>query len=781
MEMDGAAIPRFTPLTPREDWYWRLNPTVPQKEVTHSLLVPISLKGTESVGGLFHYTVRAKTDLRAPWTLDTALDLDAIVGTEITVFIDIPGRGTFIPGMPGDTGRGNIGFHVREITGRVSTARFIERNDRTMVYEFVLEPTLKLASMGQNYRVFQNKTVIDAIRELLADYPVSIDWRVAGPIHGGHYPVRDLQRQHFETDFTCFMRWCERAGLFFWFEHSEGFHRLVIADTMGAFQQHGEAYRTLRYAPGENRVDEECIEWLELDSHWTEGKVTVVDHDPMAPRLRRSNTPLRATDHDPRETAEADQEFYEYGVNVSQPLQGAMGLNGRPLDNDEQARQAAMVRMQSIRCQGVRIRGSGHLRGLRPGYTFELTEHPLATVNQEWLVLSMNLDIECNDQASGTEQAFRCDCEFEAQPAKGCHFRLPIVTPWPVIGAERAIVTGPEGSELWTDAQGRVCVQLVADRAGKYDNDSFIWLWLAQPWQNGRASSVFLPRVGSEVVVEHINGNPDMPYVAGGLGNRDNPPPWDLAKNMWLTGIRTRESGGSGSNHLVFDDTHGKQQVQLATDFAMSSISLGNHHRVAGDEGRQDARGIGVELRTDAFMALRAALGGMFTTFARLLAKGKIKENGEAVALLTAARDIHENAAQLAQQRGAQEPGRDQSDAVTAIKTANDELRGSANPRAGADDFPEFERPHLLLASAAGIQAAATDDLHLSSGRHLAASATGHVSLAAGKSFLVSVLAKIAFYAQESIRLISTGPVHAESRNGTMTLMSQDDMTVTST
>ncbi|MEI7292477.1 hypothetical protein WCQ02_10050, partial [Paraburkholderia tropica] len=152
MEMDGAAIPRFTPLTPREDWYWRLNPTVPQKEVTHSLLVPISLKGTESVGGLFHYTVRAKTDLRAPWTLDTALDLDAIVGTEITVFIDIPGRGTFIPGMPGDTGRGNIGFHVREITGRVSTARFIERNDRTMVYEFVLEPTLKQASMGQNYR-----------------------------------------------------------------------------------------------------------------------------------------------------------------------------------------------------------------------------------------------------------------------------------------------------------------------------------------------------------------------------------------------------------------------------------------------------------------------------------------------------------------------------------------------------------------------------------------------------------------------------------------------------
>ncbi|MBB2984794.1 type VI secretion system Vgr family protein, partial [Paraburkholderia tropica] len=175
-------------------------------------------------------------------------------------------------------------------------------------------------------------------------------------------------------------------------------------------------------------------------------------------------------------------------------------------------------------------------------------------------------------------------------------------------------------------------MQLVADRQGKYDNDSFIWLWPAQPWQNGRASSVFLPRVGSEVVVEHINGNPDMPYVAGGLGNRDNPPPWELAKNMWLTGIRTRESGGSGSNHLVFDDTHGKQQVQLATDAAKTGAHFGHIRRVDDDTGLQEPRGFGAEVRTDGFMALRAALGGMFTTFARLLAKGKIKENGEAVA-----------------------------------------------------------------------------------------------------------------------------------------------------
>ncbi|WP_310630550.1 phage late control D family protein [Paraburkholderia sp.] len=332
MEISGDAIPQFTPPGPPPDWYWRLNPTVEQKVETKSVLVPISLHGTESVGGLFRYTVRAKTDLRIPLFPDMAtLDLDSVVGTEVTVSIDVPGRGTFIPGMPGDTGRGNIGFHVREISGRVSEARFIGRNDRAMVYEFVIEPTLKKATMGQNYRIFKNKTVIEAISELLADYDISIDWRIDGPIHIDHYPRRDLQRQHFESDFTCFIRWCERSGLFFWFEHGETFHRLVIADTMGAFHEHGEAYETLRYAPGENRIDEECIERLVLSSHWTEGKATVVDHDSMQPRLRSSNAPVRESSEYPRDTAQADQEFYEYATGISQPLQGAMGLHGEPV------------------------------------------------------------------------------------------------------------------------------------------------------------------------------------------------------------------------------------------------------------------------------------------------------------------------------------------------------------------------------------------------------------------------------------------------------------------
>ncbi|WP_116610662.1 type VI secretion system Vgr family protein [Paraburkholderia unamae] len=771
MSIDGPALPRFTPPGPRPDWYYRVQPSATSEGVTQCVLVPIHLHGREALGERYRYTVRMRTDVRVPSVPDIiTLDLDKVVGTEVTVSIDVPGRGTFVPGMPGDTGRGNIGFHVREISGRIGAARFIRRDNRSMVYEFDIEPALAKAAKGQSYRIFQNRTIIEAIGELLHPYPISIDWRIAGPLHGDHYPRRDLQRQYFESDWTCFRRWCERAGLFFWFEHSEGFHRLVIADTMGAFHPHGEAYETLRYAPGENRIDEEHIERLEFASGWTEGKATAVDHDPMQPRMRRSNMPLRESDENPRDTAEADQEFYEY-ANVSQPLQGSMGLHGRPLDLDEQARQVATVRMQSMRSQGFRANGFGHLRGLRPGYTFELVNHPMKKANQEWVVLSTTLTIECNDQASGTDQAFRCDCEFEIQPANNCHYRLPIITPWPVIGSERAVVTGPDDHELWVDEQGRVCCQLVPDREGKFDHKSFIWLWVVQPWQNRQMGSAFVPRIGSEVVVEHVNGNPDMPYIAGSIGGKNNPPPWALSRNMWVSGLRSREADGRGSNHLALDDTHGRQQVQLASDHAKSSLSLGYITRIDGNEGRQEERGIGAEIRTDGQATMRGADGVFLTTDGRPNAQGKVKENGETVARLTRARDVHESAAQLAQQRGAQDATGDQADVVQSVKQANAEVRGKAST--GASDFPEFERPHLTLASAAGLQAVAEDDAHFVSGRHTALTAGGSLGVATGKSFFASALEKIAFYAQKVMRLIATGPVYIESRDSTMDLIAQ--------
>ncbi|WP_116614464.1 type VI secretion system Vgr family protein [Paraburkholderia unamae] len=771
MSIDGPALPRFTPPGPRPDWYYRVHPSATSEDVTQCVLVPIHLHGREALGECYRYTVRMRTDVRVPSVPDIiTLDLDKVVGTEVTISIDVPGRGTFIPGMPGDTGRGNIGFHVREISGRIGAARFIRRDNRSMVYEFDIEPALMQAALGQNYRNFQDRTVIEAIEELLAPYPTSIDWRIGGPSFSSHYPRLDLQRQYWESDYTCFRRWCERAGLFYWFEHSGGFHRLVIADTMGAFHAHGEAYETLRYAPGENRIEEEHIERLEVISRQTEGKATAVDHDYMTPRNGPWVMPLRGSDVRPRWTAQADQEFYEQ-AKISQPLQGSMGLSGQPLDLDRQAQQVALVRMQSLNCLGLRAKGSGHLRGLRTGFTFEVEDHPIKTANQEWLVIATTLTIECNDQTSGTEQVFKCDCQFEVQPSYNCHYRLPIVTQWPVAHTEIAIVTGYDEREIWTDAQGRVKVQFVADRNGTHDENSSVWLRVAQPWQYTQMGAAFVPRVGSEVLVEHINGDPDMPFVSGSVTNRYNTPAWALPHNQWVSALRSKEQDGQGSNHVALDDTHGKQQAQLASDHAKSSLSLGYITRIDGNKGRQDERGIGAEIRTDGQATVRAAQGVFLTTDGRPNAQGKVKENGEAVSRLTAARDIHESMAREAQRHFAQDATGDQGDVVDSIRDANAALRG--NGKAGLSDFPEFENPDIAISSAANVHMAASASSHIASGHHTAFTAGKHLSVATGQSFFASVRSKIAFYAKKAMTFVTPGPVRIQSQADNVDLIAR--------
>ncbi|MHB9836778.1 type VI secretion system Vgr family protein [Paraburkholderia terrae] len=769
LEIAGSALPRWTP--PYIDM-------LPQGEDTRPVLIPVSLEGHETIGQPYRYVVQCRTDIEVPSYPDIiTLDLDSIVGTAVTVFVDIPGKGTFIPGMPGDTGRGNIGFCIREISGIVTHATYVRHDDRAIVYQFVIEPGLAKARKGCNYRIFQNLTVIEVIESILGDYPMSIDWRIAGPAIIDHYPTRDLIRQHFESDATFFQRLCEHYGLFYWFEHSNTYHRIVIADTMGAFHPHGKAYETIRFSTGD-RIDEEHIDRLEVISRQTEGKVTVVDHDYTRPRLARSNFPLREDDEQPRDTAQADQEYYTY-ANVSQPLQGAQGLSGRPNKVDQEAQFVALVRMQALRCQGLRAKGHGNMRGLTTGFTFELIEHPYRKANQEYLVVSTRLKITEVDQSSSPGPEFSCETDFEVQPVHE-YFRMPHETPWPQVGVERAIVTGPDGREMWTDGYGRICCQLVPDREGNFDHNSFIWVSPMQPWQHGQTGTAAVPRIGSEIYLGYVNGNPDMPVMLGSTVNANNQPGWQLPRNQWLSGLRSRMQGGVSSNHLALDDTKGKQQAQLASDHGKSSLSVGYNTRIDGNEGRQDARGEGFELRTDLWGVLRAAMGLLLTTVARSGASGKVKEVAESIARLTQARAQHEDLSRLAQQHNAQTLDASQADAVRTIKTQNDAIRGNAE---NGNDFPELTRPDMVLASAAGIAMTATDSTHMASQNDHAITAGRDVSYSAGRAYHVSARGAVSLFAyQQGMKFIAAkGAWIAQAQNGPMSLAALGDVSISST
>ncbi|WP_157657626.1 type VI secretion system Vgr family protein, partial [Burkholderia ubonensis] len=375
------------------------------------VFVPVRLQGRETIGRIdeCRYRVTLRTDdayaFSPSGTAD--LELDTMVGTEATVLIELEGK----PGLAGHAGLADIGANAREITGLIEAARLVGQDRHSILYELELRPWLHRATLTQDCRLFQDMSVVEITDAVLAKYPYRVDKRLAG-VSRGIYPKRDLQRQAYETDWAFLQRLWEEWGIWWWFEHDDGHHRLVLCDTMGGHQPHGAAYETLRYLPPDGkRIDEEHIHALSVTSRLTIGRVTVTDYDYTRPRAK-----LTVTEANPRDTASADGEFYDWG-DYSQPLAGAQGLAGQPNDTDVEARHFARVQLEAKRCAGLRAHGAGNLRGLTVGRTFTLTGYPQQAANREYVVVSCALDIEEIGDRTGTGQTYRAEAQFELLPA----------------------------------------------------------------------------------------------------------------------------------------------------------------------------------------------------------------------------------------------------------------------------------------------------------------------------------------------------------------------------
>ncbi|CAH2903226.1 MAG: VgrG protein [uncultured Paraburkholderia sp.] len=748
-----------------------------RNEVREPMLAVRSVRGREAVGELFEYVVVAESQvaLLLNATDATQIDLTQIVGTDGTVAIEISGIGTFIAGQPGDIGRSNIGADVRYINGEIVSARIQCVEDRAAVYEFVLRPFVWRATQNSDSRIFSG-TVVDILQKVFGRYLGSVDWRIGGPWNGmRRYPMRDMVRQAWESDWTFALRLMEEWGLVFWFEHAKDRHTLVVSDTSGGFHRHGIAYEELRFHTG-GRIDEEHISSLAVTHTVTAGKACVNDHDYMQPRLRRSNAPNRQTYEAAGGTADPNIEIYA-PAEFAQP---DTFPSSYPHDAREEGQYLARVKVEAARCKGLRAKGTGRLRGLQPGRTFRLVNYPQDSANREYLVLACELDISEVGTSTSAWRTYAVKAEFELHPV-GEYYRLPQLTPKPrVEGYEYAVIVAPQGREMWIDSRNRLLIQFDWDREGRFDGATSIWVRVVTQWQGSELGVVTPGRAGQMVVVSHVHGDPDRPVVAGFVADRFNTPPWELPANAALSDIRSKSlDHGAQSNHLALDDTAGKLQAQLASDHAKSSLSLGHITRIDGNKGRQDARGEGFELRSDRWGVLRASMGLLFTSWGRSGATGKVKDMDETHARLTEARSIHEELALSAQQHGAQQATGAQRDVAKALSDANAALRGRASD--GAHDFPEFGQPDIAVSSAANLHAAAQDNTHIVSGKHTALTAGGNVAIAALKSLFASVREAIAFYASKSITMIAaTGRIHLEARTDALQAVAREDVTVTS-
>lgn len=738
-------------------------------------LTAVSIKGAESINKLFCYEVLLKTrDNRTHLSAQAAnYDLKQFIGEGLTVEIALEGSGTFVAGMTGNSGMGNIGAGTREISGIITAAKVQGQVGRYIYYAITLEPWLKLATYNSNCRILQNKTPLQIIDEVLSPYHFAVEKR----LYDKFDQVLDYTTQYNESDFTFLSRFLERIGINYFFEHRGGVHTLILADNNGAYQKNpSQAYHVLNYYAEKPRIDQEYIHLFSPMQRLTAGTFSMREYD-----YTRPSSTWDVTESEPRSVGRAEVYAYHSDTHYVQPKAGAQQVTNEPITD---GKALARMRMERLVNDTRRAQGSGHLRGAVNAHTFILDKHPTDAANIAYLIVSTRLEME--DVAQETQrsgdagQQYQVNLDFDVVPLDGETYRPEPVTPRPLLHTATARVVGPENQAVWVDALGRVKIQFAWDRRDLNDQNSSLWVRVGDMWSGNQLGSTFIPRIGSEVIVAFIGGNPDLPIIIGAVNNQNNLPAWQLPSQQALSGIRSREfsthggnTAGGRSNHFLFDDTQDKMQAQLRSAHQSSSISLGYIRRIDDNAGCKENRGQGYEIYTKGRGVQRSHQGMLVTTESLPGPEARMTEMRETIQRLTQARDLLETLANLAQQQQAQDKHGDQSEVGNAIKAQNAAIKGcSGDPAAG--NFPELAEPHLVLASPAGIETTTQKSTHIASGLHTAITSGLHLSLATGKNFLASAAQHVRLFADAGVRLFARrGKVEIQSHEADIEMIAK--------
>ncbi len=500
------------------------NVTLSGSAVPDGMLLFASLGGTETVGELFTYSIKLKTPdiLNLGYVSPAAnLQLKPMVGKDLCVNIELDGGGK------------------RYISGLVTAARVAGHQGRSVVYELRLEPWLKILTHTSDYKAFQNKNVVEILDEVLDEYPWPVEKRLVE-----NYPTRAWQVQYGETDFDFVQRLMQEWGIYWWFEHSENSHTLVLADAINVHKACADSPLVCYYQKG-LKLDKEFIHTITANESLRSGQWVLNDFDFMKPRSL-----LKSTVANPRETGLAEYEHYEWPGDYFTKSEGEM---------------LTRIRMEEQRSPGSRVQGSGNIRTLMTGFTFILENYPTAEVNREYLLVQTTLFIQDNAQHSGQEQHFSYSTSFELHPTSEVYRPQRTLSKPHTKGPQSAIVTGPAGQEIWTDKYGRVKVQFGWDRYGKNDENSSCWVRVSYPWAGRGFGGIQIPRIGQEVLVDFKNGDPDLPIIVGRTYNQDTMPPWGLPGAATQSGFYSHTIGGgpTNANALRFEDKPGGEEVWL--------------------------------------------------------------------------------------------------------------------------------------------------------------------------------------------------------------------------
>jgi type VI secretion system secreted protein VgrG len=478
-----------------------------------------SFTGREAISRLFSYQLELLSE-------NDAIAAEDLVGTGVTwVVHGVDKAPRYFNGMVS-----------RMVAGGMST-----RDLRAYRVEVV--PQLWFLTRTANCKIYQNKSTMDIVKSVLSDFGI----RDVQNSTTGTYNPREYCVQYRETAFNFVSRLMEEEGIFYFFRHDNGKHTLVLADANRAFQDCVE--NSVRFSDG-SLAPNHVTSW-QHQYEYRSGKWTATDYNFKTP----STSLLASTDTLLPLKSATRYEIFDYPGDYMNTADGRVEVKRRM--EEEEA------------CYDVVV-GSSECCTFTPGGKFQLDGHDITSEQGKYVITSIThtaTDTSYGNTTQGSDysNSFTCIPDSVA-------YRPPRITPKPIVqGPQTAVVVGPRGEEIFTDNYGRVKVQFFWDRLGKKDENSSCWVRVVHDWAGKGWGMISIPRIGQEVMVDFLEGDPDRPIITGRVYNADQMPPFPLPDSMVVSGIKSQTHKGAGYNELSFDDTAGNEQITTHAQYDMNT------------------------------------------------------------------------------------------------------------------------------------------------------------------------------------------------------------------
>jgi type VI secretion system secreted protein VgrG len=487
--------------------------------------------GVERISEPFLFTVDLLSE-------DEAVSAGDVLRKDISLTLDLPSGGQ------------------RVVHGLVRRFAQLGQRDQLTYYRAEIVPWFWFLSLSTDLRIFQNLTVLEIVEQVFqslgyADFEIKCS---------RSYPVREYCVQYRESHLDFVSRLLEEEGIFYFFEHSAAKHVMVLADDNSTLPAcAGSAVARLS---GEALEDEDVVLSL-MDEHAVHvGTVTLNDYDYLQPSLGLQQSV----------SGEGREEVYDYP-----------GLYTKPADGDR----FALIRLQEREAGARVVTGSGTMRNFAAGCSFQLTGHYRRDVNASYLLADVTHTGHAGSYRAWDDRQPHYENSFTALPLEVPYRPSQRTVKPSVHGSQTAVVVGPGGEEIWVDKHARVKVQFHWDREGRKDENSSCWVRVASSWAGKGWGWIQIPRIGQEVIVDFLEGDPDRPIITGRVYNAEQVPPYALPANQTQSGVKSRSSKGGGTdnfNEIRLEDLKGSELLYIHAEKDKQVVVENNRDEQVGHD-----------------------------------------------------------------------------------------------------------------------------------------------------------------------------------------------------